>query len=77
MLVQTSMAVAFSNMDVNVKVLRKATEDQVKNMFTISERVAGSLRAKVGTIKVNDQINISQRTYKALKADNRLPVWMQ
>lgn len=76
MLVQTSMAVAFSNIRATKAAMKKAPQAKVDAWWNTLQNVHGALRAKVGTIKVNDQINLTFKTFKELRAQDRLPAYM-
>lgn len=79
MLVQTSMAHAFSNMGyLSPAVYNKAVADEKygKGIIELDQKIQGALRAKMGTIRVRDHISLTSKTYKELLKTDCLPAWM-
>ena len=76
MLVQTSMAHAFTRMSITNTQLRNATNAQLSKWHAVHSKVEGALRAKIGTIKVDDKINLTRRTFLQLREQGNLPAYM-
>lgn len=69
MLVQTSMAHAFSN-------IRVAASAQTVAGAKIGAAIYDALRTKQGTINVPDRINLTSGTYRRCRAVDMLPAHM-
>mgnify|MGYP003601356687 FL=1 len=69
MLVQTSVALAFSN-------VRVAASAHTEQGAKIGSAIYNALRTKVGTIKVDDKINLTRRTFLQLREQGNLPAYM-